>query len=117
MFADPQSITVNSVAQPLPAVSRGTDSSVYKKDDGSFALTISKSRTGSRKRFAIRVDARKIAPDPLTASNNVEYTSTMILSMNMPFVGYTNAEIKDIALALTGWATSANLLKVLGEET
>lgn len=117
MFADPQSITVNAVAKSLPAVSRGTDSSVYKMDTGDYSLTISKARTGSRKRFAIRVDARKIAPDPLVASNNVEYTSTVILSMNAPFVGYTNAEVKDIALALTAWATSANLLKVLGEET
>lgn len=117
MFADPQSITVNAVAQSLPAVSRGADASVYKKDTGDYTLTISKARTGSRKRFAIRVDARKIAPDPLVASNNVEYTSTVILSMNMPFVGYTNAEVKDIALALSAWATSVNLLKVLGEET
>jgi hypothetical protein len=117
MFADPQTITVNSVAKTLPAVSRAPDSSTYKMDTGDFSLTISKARTGSRKRFAVRVDARKIAPDPLAASNNVEYTSTCILSINAPFVGYTNAEMKDIALALTGWATSANLLKVLGEET
>lgn len=117
MFADPQSITVASVAKSLPAVSRGTDSSVYKMDTGAYTLTISKSRTNSRKRFAVRLDARKIAPDPMASSNNVEYTSTVILSMNMPFVGYDNAEIKDIALALSAWATSANLLKVLGEET
>lgn len=117
MFADPQSITVNSVAKSLPAVSRSADSSVYKMDTGDYSLTISKARTGSRKRFAVRIDARKIAPDPLVSSNNVEYTSTVILSMNMPFVGYTNAEVKDIVLALTGWATSANVLKVLGEET
>lgn len=117
MFADPQSITVATVAKTLPAVSRGTDSSVYKMDTGEYTLTISKARTGSRKRFAIRVDTRKIAPDPLASSNNVEYSATCILSMNMPFVGYTNAEIKDVALALAAWASSANLLKVLGEET
>lgn len=117
MFADPQSITVNAVAKSLPAVSRGTDASVYKMDTGDFTLTVSKARTGSRKRFAIRIDTRKIAPDPLVASNNVEYTSTVILSLNMPFVGYTPAEVKDVALALTAWASSSNLLKVLGEET
>lgn len=117
MFADPQSITVNAVAKSLPAVSRGTDSSLYKMDTGDYSLTISKARTGSRKRFAIRVDARKIAVDPYT-SVNAEFTSTCILSMNLPASGgFTNAEMKDIALALTGWATSANLLKVLGEET
>lgn len=117
MFADPQSITVNAVAKSLPAVSRGADASVYKMDTGDYQLTISKARTNSRKRFAVRIDARKIAPDPLASSNNVEYTSTVILSFNMPFVGYTAAEVKDIGLALTSWATSANMLKVLGEET
>lgn len=117
MFADPQSITVNAVAKTLPAVSRAADSSVYQMDTGDYRLTIQKTRSGNRKRFAVRIDARKIAPDPLTASNNVEYTSTCILTFNMPFVGYTNVEMKDIGLALTGWATSTNLLKVLGEET
>jgi hypothetical protein len=117
MFADPQSITVNTVAQSLPAVSRAPDASVYRKDNGDYSLSIQKQRTRNRRRYAIRVDARKIAPDPLASSNNVEYTSTVILSMNAPFVGYTNAEIKDLALALSAWATSANLLRVLGDET
>lgn len=117
MFADPQSITVNAVAKSLAAVSRSPDSSVYKMDTGDYALTISKQRTRDRKRFAIRIDARKIAADPLIATTNVEYFATVTLTVNAPFAGFTNTELKDISLALTAWANSSNMLKVLAEET
>lgn len=117
MFADPQSITVNSVAQSLPAISRNDIQSVYQKDDGAYKLTVSHQYLAERHRFRVRVDANKTAPDPLVAANNRIYTAAVTIVIDKPAVGYTNAEIKDIALALTGWATSANLLKVLGGET
>jgi len=41
MFADPQSVTVNSVAQSLPAIAREANASVYQKDDATYKLTIS----------------------------------------------------------------------------
>lgn len=116
MFADPQSITVNAVAQSLPAIERNGGSSVYKKDDDSYKLTISH-QTGNRKRFNVRIDSGKIAPDPLSAANNQRYSASAYLVIDAPNVGYSNAELQQIATALTGWATSANLLKVLGGET
>lgn len=114
-FADPQSITVNSVAQSLPRVASTATLSEYQKDDMSYKLTISR-LVGKRRRYMIRVDARKIAPDPLASANNLEYTLSTFIVMDVPKVGYTNAEAKDIAMGLTGWATSPNLLKVLGNE-
>jgi hypothetical protein len=116
MFADPQSITVNAVAQQLPAVERNGTSSKYQKDDRSMALTISH-QYGKRNRFTVRIDAQKTAPDPLVASNNQIYSSSAYLVIDAPTVGYTNAELRDVAVALSAWATSANLLKVLGGET
>lgn len=116
MFADPQSITVNAVAQSLPATERNGQSSVYKKDDDTYRLTIGH-QYGKRNRFTVRVDAQKTAPDPLVASNNQVYTLSAYLVVDKPPVGYTNAEARDIAVALSAWATSANLLKVLGGET
>lgn len=116
MFSDPQSITVNAVAQSLPAVERNGASSKYKKDDDAYALTISH-QYGARKRFNVRVDTNKIAPDPLSAANNQRYSASAYLVIDAPLVGYTNAELRDIAVGLSAWATSANLLKVLGGET
>lgn len=115
MFADPQSVTVNAVAQSLPAVSREKFSSTYRKDTGEYVLTISH-QPGERNRRRVRIDHSKIAADPLTAEN-VEYTSSYYLVIDAPAVGYTNTEMKDIVLGLTGWLTSANVLKVLGQES
>jgi len=116
MFADPQSVTVNAVAQSLPAIARNGNTSEYAKDDGSYKLTIGH-QFGNRYRYTVRLDAFKIAPDPLSAANNQRYSASAYLVMDKPIVGYTNAEIRDIASALSAWATPANLLKVLGGET
>jgi len=116
MFADPQSLTIATVAQTLPATERNGQTSVYKKDDDAYRLTIGH-QYGRRNRFTVRLDAQKIAPDPLAASNNQIYTASVYLVLDKPPVGYTNAELKDMAVALSAWATSANLLKVLGGET
>lgn len=114
MFPDPQSVTVNAVAQSLPAISRKDLASTYRKDDGSYELIISH-QEGNRNRRVVRINHRKIAADPLTA-DNTEYTSSFYLVIDVPPVGYTLTEMKDIVLGLTGWLTSANVLKVLGGE-
>lgn len=115
-FADPQSVTVNSVAQSLPRISSNGNSSEYQKDDRSYKLTISRI-IGKRRRYLVRLDSRKVAPDPLATANNLEFSAAAYMVIDCPKSGYTNAEIRDIALGLTGWSTSANLLKVVGDET
>jgi len=116
MFADPQSVTVNAVAQSLPATARNGTSSEYTKDDQSYKLTIGH-QYGNRKRFTIRLDTNKIAADPLASANNQRYSASAYIVIDGPNVGYTNAELQQLASALSSWATSANLLKVLGGET
>lgn len=115
MLADPQSVTVNAVAQSLPAVARKELASEYRKDDGSYALIISHAE-GKRNRRVVRLENRKIATDPLTAEN-AEFSMSTYLVIDTPPVGYTNTELKDIVLGLTAWLTSANVLKVLGGES
>lgn len=115
MFADPQSVTVNSVAQSLPAIRREDTSSSYRKDDASYTLRISHDEK-KRNRRTVRLEHRKIAADPLT-SQNAEFGFTVYLVMDAPVVGYAATEMKDIVLGLTGWLTSANILKVLGGES
>lgn len=117
MFSDPQSVTVSAVAQSLPAISRNGDNSVYQKDDGSYKLTIAHRYLTERSRFTVRLDSNKIAADPLTSANNKVYSTSVYVVIDKPIAGYTNAEVKEIALALTAFLTSANLLKVIGGET
>lgn len=117
MFADPQTVTVNSVAQSLPAISRGSESSLYRKDDGAYQLVVSHQFKATRNRFTVRLNAEKIAADPLASANNQVYSTSVYLVMDKPVVGYTNTEIQQIASALVAWCSAANLAKVLGGET
>lgn len=117
MFADPQSITVSAVAQSMPTIARNGNDSTYQKDDATYRLTISHQYKAERNRFVIRVDANKVAADPLTSANNRVYTQAVYIVIDKPVVGYSNAESSALAVALTAWATSANILKVLGGET
>lgn len=114
-LSDPQSVTVNAVAQSLPRVSSNGGSSEYQKDDGSYKLVVSRT-IGKRRRYMVRLDARKIAADPLASANNQEYQAAAYLVIDCPKVGYSNTELKDIVLGLAGWLTSANVLKVVGNE-
>jgi len=117
MFSDPQSITVNAVAQSLPAIARNTNDSVYQKDDASYKMTIAHQFKPERNRFTIRIDATKTAVDPLVSANNRVYSQSCYIVIDKPVVGYSNAEASYIGLALAAYCTSANLLKVLGGET
>ncbi len=116
-FSDPQSVTINAVAQSLPRISSNGGASEYQKDDASYKLTVSRI-AGKRRRYMVRLDARKIATDPLVSANNREYTAAAYTVIDAPptGLGYTNAELRDIVLGLTGWLTSTNVLKVVGNE-
>lgn len=117
MFADPQSVTINSVAVSLPAVSRNSNDSQYQTADGSTKLTVSHQYKPERNRYTVRLDASKIAADPLSSANNRVYSQSVYIVMDKPVVGFTNAEVQQLVTALTGFLTSANTLKVLGGET
>lgn len=119
MLADPQSVTINSVANSLPAVSREKDSSRYQKDDGLVALTVSHTY-GKRKRRVVRLDHSKVAADPLISAQNIRYSMSAYLVIDVPDTGYTVAEAKQIVDGLTAYLTAssgANVTKVLGGES
>lgn len=118
MFADPQSVTINAVANSLPRTTAGVDSGNFTKDDANVKLAI-KHTYGSRYRRLIRLDHRKVAADPLSTGFNKEYTMAAYLVIDVPSVGYTVAEAKQIVDGLTAWLTAssgANVTKVLGGE-
>lgn len=118
-FADPQSVTINAVAQSLPLVSRAGSAGTYQKDDGNVTLTISH-QAGRRNRRAIRLSQKKIAADPLLAGVNVEQSVSVTLVVDSPKIGFTNAELKYVVDALTAYATAssgAKITQLLGGES
>lgn len=117
MFADPQTVTVNAVAQTLPAISREPKKSTYREDVGEYELTISHQETKRRNRRVVRLNRTIVTSDPFTPSNNVEVGSSIYLVIDSPVAGFTLTQVKDDVLGLTAWLSSANVLKVLGGES
>lgn len=118
-FADPQSLTINAVAQTLPRTSTGNNESTYTKDDETVKLSIRHSY-GKRVRRTVRVDFKKVAADPFLSGVNKEYGLSAYLVIDTPSVGFTNTEEKYVVDALAAYLTAssgANVTKVLGGES
>jgi hypothetical protein len=116
-FADPQSVTINAVANTLPRVSTGVNTSSYSKDDGTVKVTVSHDY-GKRTRRTIRLDHSKIAADPLTAENAKFSMSTYVV-VDVPVSGYSIAEAKQVVDALSAYLTAGSgsaVTKLLGGE-
>lgn len=117
-FTDPQSVTINAVANSLPRVSSGINQGSFRKDDGTVALTVSH-QYGSRTRRTIRLDHQKFAADPLVSSTNVLRSMSAYVVVDVPVQGYTIAEQKQIVDALTAYltaSTGARVTQLLGGE-
>jgi hypothetical protein len=117
-FSDPQSVTINAVANSLPRVSNVANGGVFQKDDGNVKLSIDHVY-GNRTRRTLRLDHRKIAADPLISANSILYSMSAYLVVNTPITGYTVTEAKQIVDASTLYATAssgAKITQLLGGE-
>lgn len=119
MFVDPQSVTINSVANTLPRVAVGDHQASYTKDDETLTLTIShlESRNGRVRRMA-RLDFSKIASDPFITGTNREVSGTTYLVIDEPSDGaFTNSELLTNVKGLLSWLSDANVTKLLAGES
>lgn len=116
-FADPQSVTIDGAAVSLPRTGFGTSSGKFTSADGADSLEIQHQTGGPRFRHLVRLSDTRIVSDPLVPDQNRAVSMSAHIVIDMPRNGYTAAEIADLAAALTGWATEANLLKVVSGES
>lgn len=117
-FADPQTITINAVAQTLPRTSSGVSSGIFTKDDGTVKETVSHA-FNKRTRHSLRVDFQKIAPNPLISAQNILYQMSAYLVVDVPVTGFTIAEQKQVVDGLTLYLTAssgARVTQLLGGE-
>lgn len=117
-FSDPQTVTINAVAQTLPRVSSGVNVGAFQKDDSTVKLAVSNTYA-KRTRRSIRLDHKKIAADPLQPSTNTQFSMSCYLVVDAPVTGYTLAEQKQIVDALTAYLTAssgARVTQLLGGE-
>lgn len=117
MYSDPQTVTVNAVAQTLPRVSAGVNQGVFQTSDGNTKLSVSHAY-GKRNRRTVRLDFRKIAADPLLDGVSREYSMSAYVVIDHPTVGFTNTEAeKNTKALLDTLAASGFLTKLIGGES
>jgi hypothetical protein len=119
MFNDPQNVTVDTVAKPLPRVSVGNMTSTYRSSDGSLELNIAHS-ANKRERSVVRLTANKVGADPFDSTRSRAYTAQTYLVIDTPLngAGFTDAELEDHVTALLDFLKGAgNLVKILGKES
>jgi hypothetical protein len=119
-FADPQSVTINSVANSLPRVSSGANTGSFAKDDGTVKMTVSH-QYGKRTRRTIRIDHRKTVSDPLVPAQNTVASMSTYVVVDLPGVTgmYSITEAKQIVDALVAYltaSTGARVTQLLGGE-
>lgn len=116
-LADPQSVTVNTTPVSLPRVEFGKSEGVFATADNTTRLRVSHtSGNGGSNRTLVRLEARKIATDPLTSFNK-EVTGSVHIVIDMPRVGFTQTEKEHYVKALSAYASSAVITKILGGES
>lgn len=118
-FADPQSVTINAVANSL-ARTYGNAGNVgtFVKDDDTCRLTVSHTYS-KRTRRAIQLTFSKIAADPLIAGVNLKYTAKVTVVIDEPPVGFTRTEMKQITDGFMTYltaSTGAKMVQVLAGE-
>lgn len=117
-LTDPQPITINAVLTNLSRTSSGNNSSVYRSNDGLIQETVSHTY-GRSNRHLVRVDFSKIAANPFDSSLNAKYSMAAYMVFDVPPVGFTVAEAKQVIdglIAQVNASSGALITKVLGGE-
>jgi hypothetical protein len=118
MFADPQSITVNAVAQSMPRVETSTRKSIYQKNDQTFTLTISH-QTGKdqRIRHLARFDQRAIVTNPLDNTKQDYDTLTFYVVIDRPSYGFSMTQTEQLIAGFKTWLDNTCIDKLFGQES
>lgn len=117
-LATPQSVTINSVAISLPRIGQSLNSGKFSSNDGLVQETVSH-QNGKRNRHMFRIDHNKVAADPFLTTVNAKYSMSAYLVVDVPTVGYTVAEQKQVVdgfIAQMTASSGAIITQVLGNE-
>jgi hypothetical protein len=116
MFSDPQTVTVNAVAQAMPRVETSGRKTIYQKSDQSFTLTLSHTPSRDRVRSMARVDQKAVVADPLTAVNDYETLSFYVV-IDRPLAGFTSTQTEQLITGFKTWLDSTAIGKLFGQES
>lgn len=115
-FADPQTITVNSVAKVCNRTEVAGGKSTYATADGEYTLTISSVTSKKRTRRLARVDVRVVAADPISAVNASKVASVYIV-VDEPDFGFDDTVLTNILTGFKTWLDATAIGKLLGSQS
>jgi len=121
-FSDPVSITIGTDTYSLPRTSSGKDNSEYRNHDDASDVDVKLTAShayGKRTRRVLRVDHQKLFPVPGSAES-IRASASVYLVFDLPAMGYTKAEAKDIYSGLKATASASSdalITKLLGGES
>lgn len=118
MYTDPQTVTINAIANVLPRIRSGATSGTFRKEDSTVKLTISHAEN-KRARRMVRIDHSKLAADPYITGDNTPVSMGVYIVVDVPLLGYTVAEQKQVVDGLTAWLTASSgaaVSKLIGGE-
>lgn len=116
MFSDPQSVTVNTVAQSMPRISSDGRKAIYQKSDGTYTLTISHAKSGTRTRSNVRIDRKAIVTNPLDSSNDYD-TLTVYIVIDRPEFGFSVTDVQQLVAGFAAYLDNTAVAKVYGQES
>lgn len=120
MLTDPQSITVNAVAQSLKRTSSGVNSGAFTTNDGTHKLVVSHS-LGSNNQRMIRLDRVQTVANPLTTGEFFETTDSIWIVSRTPKVGVLTVvqqkQLVDGFLTYLAASSGAVITQLLGGES
>jgi len=118
-LADPQSLTINTVATSFPRTSQGNGSGSFRTADGVYQVDVNHIY-GKRNRTQFRLTQTKTASDVLVPATNVIASASVIVTVDAPKFGFTNTELKYLADATSAFlaaSSGAVVTKLLGGES
>lgn len=118
-FADPQVVTINAVAQTMARVDQDPQGT-FQTSDGLVGEVIGQANSGKdRFRRLIRLNHSKIAANPFDSSLNAKYNMAVYVVVDVPAVGYSITEQKQVTDGFLTYLTAssgAKMLQLLGGE-
>lgn len=122
-LADPQTITVSTVAQPMPRVGLTANSGSFQHADSTYFLdvfhNIGKGKN-ARNQHGVRFTGRKTSADPYIPANSILSQMSCTFTANVPQIGYAVADQKAQVVGFLTWLqanSGAIITQLLGNES
>lgn len=117
MYADPQTVTIDTVAQTLNKLTTSDRGSKFATSDRSHRLEVNH-QDGRRLRHQIKLTKDTLVANPLISGQNISQSMTCYVVVDLP-VGYDTAAAKKVVdgfVAYLAASSGSAVTKLLGGE-